>query len=478
MNDRTIRTLQYLMFEVEPHDYPEELEAVRREQKALYAAGDDALKAEAADVLAENAVDMQSYLADWHLTSKPRHPDTALSADDLRGETEKNLELLEELGEADRAAAARAKAEGVRASNLLKLARGADAGCHNTRWGNDYASGLRDAMQKGAILVTTNPVLVGVAAKENPALWAPVRDKIRADNPGAGPVEIAALMTIKVVVQNARLLRPIWEMTDCKLGLVSLQLSPKEAFDEAVMIEGALSIYDRLRQEIGGTPNTVFKVPGTKAGITVAQELTKRGIGVNVTVNYSLPQQIAFAGVIEANSTAPLSFRTQMDGRLDDPVGEELKEAGVADWEEIKSWATTAIRQREYGMLCMKPQDGGLGFTKSFCLGAAGRGPWNIARSVTDGPATLFLTIFPQRQVEFDAEPRDINPKAIWEPVAAEKLATLLHKSPLFRQAYEPDGMTPEEFDTFLPTQQTLKQFSKAYDDFVAWCGGDDGALA
>ena len=473
MNERTINTLQYLMFEVEPHDYAEELEAVRKEQKAIHAAGDDVLKAEAADLLAENAVDMQSYLADWHLKSKQRHPDTALSDADLKAEVKRSYALLEELGEPERVAAAKAKAQGIKQSNLLKLARGADDGTHNTRWGNDYASGLRDAMQKGAIFVTTNPVLVGVAAKESPAYWTPVRDRVRADNPKADAVEIAALMTIKVVVQNARLLRPIWELCDRKLGLVSLQLSPKEAFEEDVMVEGALAIYDRLRQEIGGTPNTVFKVPGTKAGITVAGELTKRGIGVNVTVNYSLPQQIAFAGVIERNSTAPLSFRTQMDGRLDDPVGEELKAAGVPGWEEVKTWATTAIRQREYRMLCMTPQDGGLGFTKSFCLGAAGRGPWNISRSITDGPATLFLTIFPQRQVEFDSEPREIDPRAIWEPVAEEKLSALLHHSPLFRQAYEPDGMTPEEFDTFLPTQQTLKQFSEAYDKFVAWCGGE-----
>jgi transaldolase len=477
MNERTIQTLQYLMFEVEPHDYTEELEAVRREQKAIHAAGDDAMKAEAADLIAENAVDMQSYLADWHLKSMKRHPDTALSDADLAAEVEKSYALLEELGESGRAAAAKAKAESVKRSNLLKLARGADDGTHNTRWGNDYASGLRDAMQKGAILVTTNPVLVGIAAKENPTYWAPVRDRIRADNPKADPAEIAALMTIKVVVQNARLLRPVWEMNDRKLGLVSLQLSPKEAFDADVMVEGALKIYDGLCREIGGTPNTVFKVPGTKAGITVAGELTKRGIGVNVTVNYSLPQQIAFAGVIEKNSTAPLSFRTQMDGRVDDPIGEELKAAGVADWEEVKTWATTLIRQRDYGMLGMTPQDGGMGFTKSFCLGASGRGPWNILRSVTDGPATMFLTVFPNKQEEFDAKPRDIDPKALWEPVPSEKLETLLHKSPLFRQSYEPDGMTTDEFDTYLPVQQTLAQFSKGYDDFVAWCGGDDGAL-
>ncbi len=477
MNERTVQTLHHLMFEVDPESYAEELEAVRKEQKAIHAAGDDEMKAEVADLLAESAVDMQSYLADWHIKSKKRHPDTALSDDDLADEVARNYALLEELGESERVAAAKAKAEKIKSSNLLKLARGADDGTHNTRWGNDYASGLRDAMQKGAILVTTNPVLVGIAAKENPAHWRPIRDKVRADNPNADAEEIAALMTIKVVVQNARLLRPVWEMNDRKLGLVSLQLSPKEAFESDVMIEGALKIYEGLCTEIGGVPNTVFKVPGTKAGIDVAGELTSRGIGVNVTVNYSLPQQIAFAGVIEKRSTAPLSFRTQMDGRVDDPIGEELREAGVADWEEVKTWATTLIRQRDYKMLCLPPQRGGMGFQKSFCLGASGRGVWNILRSVCDGPETLFLTVFPDKQDQFDEEPREIDPGGIWKPVPAEKLETLLHKSKLFRQSYEPDGMTTDDFDTYLPVRQTLKQFSEGYDNFVAWCGGKDDAL-
>jgi len=471
VNERTIRALQDLMFAVEPPDYRDELAVIRREAKALHRSGDGTLRAEAADLLAENTVDMQSCLADYHLKSQRRHPDTHLTEEALRAEVEESCALLEELGETERLAAAKAKAAAIGSSSLLKLARGADAGLHNTRWGNDYASGLRDAMQKGAILVTTNPVLVGIAARENPAYWAPVRDRIRAENPAAGPEEIAALMTIKVVVQNALLLRPIWEMHDRKLGLVSLQLSPKGAFDAGSMIEGATRIWDGLSQEIGGTPNTVFKVPGTKAGIDVAAELTSRGIGVNITVNYSLPQQVAFAGAIEKHSTAPLSFRTQMDGRIDDPIGEELEALGVSDWAEVKTWATTAIRQRDYKLLCLPPQQGGLGFERSFCLGASGRGPWNILRSVCDGPATLFLTVFPNRQVEFDSDRREIDPGAIWKPVPQDILEKLL-KSKLFRQSYEPDGMTADEFDTYLPVQRTLKEFSDAYDKFVGWCGG------
>ena len=90
----------------------------------------------------------------------------------------------------------------------------------------------------------------------------------------------------------------------------------------------------------------------------------------------------------------------------------------------------------------------------------------------------MFLTVFPDKQEEFDAEPRELNPKALWESVPADKLDTLLRNSKLFRQAYEPDGMTPDEFDTYLPVQQTLAQFGKGYDDFVLWCGGYDSVYA
>ena len=39
----------------------------------------------------------------------------------------------------------------------------------------------------------------------------------------------------------------------------------------------------------------------------------------------------------------------------------------------------------------------------------------------------------------------------------------------LFRQAYEPDGMTVDEFDTYLPVVKTLTQFNEGYDTFVKW---------
>jgi len=466
--------VQHLMFRLPPLDFGSFIDGLRAD--AVGHTCPDTISQ-----LAEVAVALNSALPIYHLCNTDLYPDTAVMADQLESASTQLLATLEALSSSANQRV-RQRIDALSASQLLKLALMGHNGQCNTRWGHDFASGLWDesgeALLYGAILVTTNPVLVGLAAKGNLPYWTPIRDKVREQNPGATAEKIAEIMTIKVVVSNARLLRPIWELNDRKLGLVSLQLSPKDAFDAEVMIEGALRIWEQLICELGGTPNCVFKVPGTKAGIAVAGELTRRGIGVNVTVNYSLPQQIAFAGVIERNSMAPLSFRTQMDGRVDDPIGEELKEAGVPDWEEVKTWATTLIRQQDYRLLCMPPTEGGLGFEKSFCLGASGRGPWNILRSITDGPATLFLTVFPDKQEEFDAEPRVLNPRAIWEPVPASKLDTLLGKSSLFRQSFEPDGMTPDEFDTYLPVQQTLKQFGEGYDDFVAWCGGDDSVYA
>ena len=52
-------------------------------------------------------------------------------------------------------------------------------------------------------------------------------------------------------------------------------------------------------------------------------------------------------------------------------------------------------------------------------------------------------------------------------PVAAETLANLM-KFEDFRRAYDEDGITVEEFDSFGPTRRTLRQFVSACNDLNA----------
>ncbi|MCD6360855.1 MAG: hypothetical protein J7M38_08305 [Armatimonadetes bacterium] len=472
MTDEQVELLQDLMFKTVPGDLADAEEELRADMKALYAKASKAAKADIAETLAESAIDLKSILPEWNLKNRDRHGDAVCTQGELDEEFDKTVALLKELGEEGEAKRAVAEAEAIKKSNLARICRKTLEGELNTHWGNDYASGLRKAMQKGAILVTTNPVLVDVARKEDPKYWTPVRDALREKlGPSADPVEMAYAMTIQVVVANAKLLRPIWEITDGDMGYVSLQLNPKEARNAQKMIDEATWVYDQLGEELGGTPNTVFKIPGTEGGLQACGPMTAAGMGVNVTVNYSLPQQIAFAGAIEKYSTTKVCFRTQMDGRLDDPVGEELEAAGVSDWEEVKKWATTAIRQREYSMLCLPPEEGGLGFTKSFPLAASGRGPWNILRGTGNGPITLFITVFPDKAEEFDSQQRGIKADGIWTELPKGYLDKLM-QSRIFRQAYEPDGMKPSEFIKFVPADRTLKQFGAAYDEFLAWVTG------
>ncbi|MGD9519164.1 MAG: transaldolase family protein [Armatimonadota bacterium] len=471
MTDAEYQVLLDLMFRVPPDDFETRLTAWRDELAAEYPRASDDRQDQIAGLVAENTIDLGSVLADWNLTNKARQGEKTLDPCALATQRETNLGLLRQWGRQDLVSTVEEELASLAASNLARLARMTLAGETNTYWGNDYAANLYRAMRRGACLVTTNPVLVNVARTEAPAYWTPIRDQLREQHPSYNPVELAYTMTVQVVVSNARLLRPLWELTEGRIGYVSLQLSPKQATDAEAMIKEARWCYAKLEEELGGTPNTVFKLPGTKAGIDACCQVTSEGMGVNITVNFSLPQQIAFAGAIEANSTAPVSFRTQMDGRVDDPVGEELRDLGVADWEEVKTWCTTAIRQREYRMLCHTPQGGGLGLTKANPLPASGRGPWNILRSINDGPVPIFITIFPDKQEQFDSEPRELNPRGLWTPVPEEMLARLM-KSKLFRMAYEPDGMNVDEFDDYVPVVRTLSQFAASYDEFVAWVAG------
>lgn len=474
MTPETLSDLQKLMFRTPADKLSAEVNAWRDELAKEYPGATEERKAEIAEAVKENAIDLQSGLTYWNLRCSKFcgcDPCREVGEETLQGESERGIALLREGGRDDLAKEAEDAIAVIKASNLLKLTGMSLFDTCNTYWGNDYASGLRTAMRIGAAMVTTNPVLVNIAREEDPDTWTPVRDKLQEDNPDYSPTDLAYALTIQVVVENARLLRPIWELTDADMGYVSLQLSPKNATDAEQMIKEAKWVWSQLEEQLEGTPNCVFKVPGTKAGIDVAGELTSCAMGVNVTVNFSLPQQIAFAGVIEKSSTTKVSYRTQMDGRLDDPVGDELQDY-LPDWEEVKAWCTTAIRQREYRLLNFEPRRGGLGFTKSRPLPASGRGPWNIIRSIHSEPEVpLFLTVFPNRQEEFDAEPRELDPNGMWTPLPGGVLDKL-YKSKLFRQGYEPDGMTVDEFDDYLPVVATLNQFCDGYDDFVAWVSG------
>jgi len=77
------------------------------------------------------------------------------------------------------------------------------------------------------------------------------------------------------------------------------------------------------------------------------------------------------------------------------------------------------------------------------------------------------LTIPYKWQLLFNASDIDVVPR-FDDDVPPAILGELETKLPDFRRAYEPDGLTVDEFDTFGATRRTLRGFIASYQDLVA----------
>ena len=66
-------------------------------------------------------------------------------------------------------------------------------------------------------------------------------------------------------------------------GFISFECTPDLADDTEATIAQATDLWQRL-----GQPNVMIKVPGTAAGLPAIEELTRRGVNVNITLLFSV----------------------------------------------------------------------------------------------------------------------------------------------------------------------------------------------
>jgi transaldolase len=95
--------------------------------------------------------------------------------------------------------------------------------------------------------------------------------------------ELFFALALDDVRHAADLLRPAHDASGGRDGFISFECTPDLADDTAATIEQALVLWERLSR-----PNVMIKVPATKAGIPAIEELTARGVNVNVTLLFSV----------------------------------------------------------------------------------------------------------------------------------------------------------------------------------------------
>jgi len=144
--------------------------------------------------------------------------------------------------------------------------------------GGAFAALIADFAVSGA---TSNPTIFAKAITGSDCydeqLRAAVASGVRA------PQELFFELALDDIRRAADILRPTYEASDGRDGFVSFECTPDLADDTAATIDQAARLWQRLAR-----PNVMIKVPATGAGILAIEELTARGVNVNVTLLFSV----------------------------------------------------------------------------------------------------------------------------------------------------------------------------------------------
>src|SRR5579864_4743364 len=324
---------------------------------------------------------------------------------------------------------------------------------------NDSASieELTYSMEHGGVGATCNPVIVLGVLKKELANWKTRIEALLKEFPTAGEDEIAWKVVREISVRAAALLKPVFDAHAGKNGRLSIQTDPRLYRDAKAIVEQAVEFS-------GLAPNMIVKIPVTSAGIPAIEEATYRGISINATVCFSLPQCVAVAEAVERglkrreregkDIAAMGPVCTIMVGRLDDWLKVLVEKENIAIDPGYLEWAGVAVFKKTYQLFRER------GY-RIRLLSAAFRNHmhWSefIGGDVVISPPYSW-------QVRFNASDVEVRPR-IEVPVEERIVETLSRRFLDFRRAYTEDGLRVEEFDDFAPTRRTLRQFISACHD-------------
>jgi transaldolase len=326
--------------------------------------------------------------------------------------------------------------------------------------------------------VTTNPPLSLAAVKDNPGFWGDHIKNLIRENPGKGVEEIFWMTYKEVVKRGAQFFLPVWEKSKHRYGYLSGQVDPRDCYDGSRMLKQALDIAQIA-------PNVMVKVPGTREGYEVIEQLTARGIATNNTLAFTVPQfhacmEAVQKGLERAKKDGVDLFRwrsviTHMSARYGtlgdlktqaDARGMELSEVDIR-------WAELSIFKRAYQTLQEKKHSSKMlmcSMRISPPMNDGSKASWHIEKIAGSDVVYTCPPGYILELMEVEDQLKPFNPEAIHEQAPKAVLEKLM-RLPYFVQAYEPNGMSRDEFNKQGALIATAAEFAKATRttvDFVA----------
>ncbi|MBO9517737.1 MAG: hypothetical protein J7493_06685 [Porphyrobacter sp.] len=315
--------------------------------------------------------------------------------------------------------------------------------------------------------VTTNPPLSLQAIKLAPEMWSAEIKKIAANNPSLDVEGVYWEMYLDLVKKGADAIRPVYDKSGGKFGFLSGQVDPRFVRDGDKMLAQGLTIAAQGE-------NVMVKLPGSKEGYEVLEELTALGISTNNTTSFTVPQYLrcmsaVSAGLLRAQAAGiDLSkFRsviTHMSARLGElsdwkteakARGIELTLSEIRDGEEA-----VLKRAYHYGKKIGHPSKM---LQCSMRVEKDDRTGKTVSRHIQDFAGSDMVYTCPPGYIAglMTAGLEPFDPKAIDREPNKASIEKLL-KLPSFRAAYEYDGMTPDQFAHFGAFKATETEFAAA----------------
>jgi len=318
---------------------------------------------------------------------------------------------------------------------------------------------LQDSIGFGAVGATCNPVIALGVLKKEMAYWKPRIAEMAAQFPTATEDQLGWKLVEAMSIRAAGLLHPIFERAKGRNGRLSIQTDPRFFRDPKQLAEQAV-YFSKL------APNMIVKIPVTSAGIPAIEEATYRGVSINATVSFTLPQCVAVAEAVERglkrrekeglpiDTMGPVC--TIMVGRLDDWMKVVAEKEGLSLDPGHLEWAGVAVFKKTYKLYKQR------GY-RIRLLSAAYRNHMHWSEFIGGD-----VVVSPPYPFEVRFNKSDISAKPRMDTPVDERILATLEKIADFRRSNTDGGMTVQDFDTFGPTRRTLRQFLTANTDLQA----------
>jgi len=316
---------------------------------------------------------------------------------------------------------------------------------------------LEQAIGWGAVGATCNPVIALSALKADLPTWSERIRQYAADHPTQTEEEIGWAMVKRLSVEAAHLLLPAFERYQGVNGRLSIQTDPRNYRNTAALVEQAVEFSELA-------PNMIVKIPVTTAGAEAFEEATYRGVSINATVSFTLPQAIAVAEAVERglrrreaegldiSRMGPVC--TIMVGRTDDWMRVSAEKDQITVDPGITEWAGVAVFKKAYAIY----QERGY---RTRLLSAAFRNHMHWSQFIGGN-----VVISPPFGWQKRLNASGIEPShRLNDPVDPGVVAALYDNFAEFRKAYDEDGLAASEFTQYGATARTLRQFLQANND-------------